>query len=147
MHILSSTVTAKPVLTGPVVLPQKLSPAIATTEVLNLGDHFLGSTLRTAAGVATADWVTRHLYPNQSDKRKHALAGGITAGIGGGITMALTQNQWAGAVAGLALGTIAGAGKEIYDKVTGKGTPDRHDFYATVLGSAVVSVAIAIPIR
>lgn len=142
MQIQSLTVAPLTQTSGYVVTSQKL---VASTTAVSAVDHFLGTTVRTTAGIATADWVTRQLYPGQSDKRKHAVVGGAIAGVGGGITIALTHNNWVGALTGLALGTVAGAAKEIRDKITGNGTPDRHDFYATVLGAAAVSTALLIP--
>lgn len=39
-----------------------------------------------------------------------------------------------GAIPGLAAAALIGMVKEIYDKVSGKGTPDVYDFVATVVG-------------
>ena len=39
--------------------------------------------------------------------------------------------------AGLACSFVAGGGKEVYDRVSGKGAPDVKDMYATWLGGFV----------
>lgn len=42
-----------------------------------------------------------------------------------------------GMVAGILFSAIIGAAKEVYDRVTKKGTPDVLDFVATAAGGAV----------
>ena len=42
-----------------------------------------------------------------------------------------------GVVAGILFSAIIGAAKEVYDRVTKKGTPDVLDFVATAAGGAV----------
>jgi hypothetical protein len=106
-----------------------------------------GSMAAAGAGLYAGDWAARALYPGQEDKRKHALVGGVISGVGGAAVTAVTKNRLLGALAGIALGTAAGAAKEIYDKTSGKGTPDVRDFYATALGAVTVGVTLTIPFR
>lgn len=68
------------------------------------------------------------------DKKKHFVAGfGITAIV----------SLFFGYIIGALITILAAAGKELYDKVTGKGTPELLDFVATVLG-AVAAIAISV---
>jgi len=109
---------------------------------VTLGGEIL-SVAKIGVGILAADQLTKKLYPNQADKRKHAVVGGLISGVAGKVTTVITGNKIAGMLIGIGAGTVAGAAKEIRDKVTGKGTPDIHDFYATVLGATTVGVAIA----
>jgi hypothetical protein len=59
------------------------------------------------------------------DKALHAL---------GGVILFAAGHYIFGWQAGLGLAIAIGAAKEIYDKVSGKGTPDPMDFVATALG-------------
>jgi len=43
------------------------------------------------------------------------------------------------------LGLIAGAGKEIYDKTTGRGYPDLEDFIYTLAGAYLGTLIAIIP--
>lgn len=68
------------------------------------------------------------------DKKKHFVAGfAITAIV----------SLFFGYIIGVIVAVIAAAGKELYDKVTGTGTPELLDFVATVLG-AVAAIAISV---
>lgn len=62
------------------------------------------------------------------DKQKHLVAGFIVAA-----TVSLLLGVWVG----VAAATLAGAGKEIYDKASGKGTPELADFLFTVAGALI----------
>jgi hypothetical protein len=72
------------------------------------------------------------------DKIKHFLAGSISSIS---TAPALIYNDrsvyWA-----VLSAVIIGAAKEIYDKVSKKGTPDLWDFIATSLGGIVVAIII-----
>lgn len=63
-----------------------------------------------------------------ADKANHALYGAVAASLGGMHSVA----------AGAALCALLGAGKEAYDRVSRKGTPDINDALATLAGGAVV---------
>ena len=63
------------------------------------------------------------------DKKAHFLAGAAIAS-----TVAL----YAGLEVGLIACLVIGVGKEVYDKASGKGTPDIWDAVATMLGSIVL---------
>lgn len=63
----------------------------------------------------------------QEDKKKHFVAGFIIAAV---------VSLFFGYIAGAAAAIVAGIGKEVYDKVTGKGTPEVLDFLATATGAA-----------
>ena len=68
------------------------------------------------------------------DKKKQFAAGfAITAVV----------SLFFGYIVGAIAAVIAAAGKELYDKATGKGTPEILDFVATVLG-AVAAVATSV---
>ena len=68
------------------------------------------------------------------DKQLHFFSGGMLAGL----LMPLGfEVAWAGVV-------LAGIGKEVYDKVSGKGTPEWKDAFATIVGGSVVVVTTVI---
>lgn len=62
------------------------------------------------------------------DKALHALGGCILFAIG---------HYFVSWQAGIILATTIGAAKEIYDKVSGKGTPDVMDLVATMAGGCL----------
>lgn len=95
-------------------------------------------------GLAAGDIMTKELYPGMKDKRLHSIAGGLISGVTGEVTTALTDKKWLGVLAGITAGVVAGALKEFRD-TKGFGTPDKHDFYATALGSATVGLSLTIP--
>ena len=64
------------------------------------------------------------------DKKLHLAAGAIIA----------LATLWLNPITSMALVVLAGVGKEIYDKVSGKGTPEVMDAVATVIGGAVVII-------
>ena len=66
------------------------------------------------------------------DEKAHFFAG---AAIASAVALYTTP------LYGLAAGVIAGAAKEIYDRM-GYGTPDAKDFLATALGATVVLPAL-----
>jgi len=66
------------------------------------------------------------------DKLLHMVAGGAISCVA--VWFLGTHGVW--------LGLIAGAVKEIRDKVTGKGTPEFLDFAATALPSIFIYIAI-----
>ncbi len=68
------------------------------------------------------------------DKRKHFIAG---------FGIAIVASLSVGYLIAVILAILAGAGKEIYDKVTGKGTPEFLDFVATVVG-AIAAIATSV---
>lgn len=70
------------------------------------------------------------------DKKQHFLAGFAITAI---------TSIFFGYIVGVVVAILASAGKEIYDKVTGKGTPELLDFVATVVGSvAAVATSVAV---
>lgn len=72
----------------------------------------------------------------QQDKKKHFVAGyAIT------IVVSILLGYIVGALASI----VAGVGKEVYDKVSGKGTPELLDVVATATG-AVAAVATSVAI-
>ena len=62
------------------------------------------------------------------DKKLHIAAGFIIGSIGACL--------W-GAPFGFGLAVLAGLGKEVYDKISGKGTPEAFDSLATVVGGFI----------
>ena len=66
------------------------------------------------------------------DKKKYFVAGfAITAIV----------SLFFGYIIGVIVAVIAAAGKELYDKVTGTGTPEVLDFVATIVGAAAAVIA------
>jgi uncharacterized membrane-anchored protein YitT (DUF2179 family) len=70
--------------------------------------------------------ITQFIAP---DKLKHLAVGFVLSVVG----IVLFKIP----VAGLILAGVAGVAKEVYDKVSGKGTPDVYDAVATIAGGAV----------
>lgn len=70
----------------------------------------------------------------QEDKKKHFVAGFIITAV---------ISLFFGYLVGAAAAIVAGIGKEVYDKVTGKGTPEALGFVATAAG-AVTAIAISL---
>lgn len=68
------------------------------------------------------------------DKRKHFIAG---------FTICAFASLSVGYLLGFVIALLAGAGKEVYDRVTGKGTPEFKDFLFTAFG-AIVSVVLSV---
>jgi len=64
------------------------------------------------------------------DKQLHFFSGGMLAGL---LMPFGFEVAWLGVVA-------AGVGKEVYDKVSGRGTPEIMDAVATILGGSVVVI-------
>ena len=83
---------------------------------------------------------------NEPDKTKHFMAGtiiafivGVIAGILYGIRAGVVPGMAIGFISGFVVGSVVGILKEVYDKKTGKGTPERMDWYATTYGSIMGS--------
>ena len=72
----------------------------------------------------------------QQDKKKHFVAGFATTTV---VSLLL------GYIVGALASVIAGVAKEVYDKVSGKGTPELLDVVATVTG-AVAAVATSVAV-
>jgi hypothetical protein len=53
----------------------------------------------------------------------------------------LSTGVFFGYIIGVIVAVIAAAGKELYDKVTGTGTPEVLDFVATIAGAAAAVIA------
>ena len=70
------------------------------------------------------------------DKKKHFVAG---------FAIVAVVSLFFGYIVGAVAAVIAAAGKELYDKATGKETPEILDFVATVLG-AVAAVATSVAV-
>lgn len=68
------------------------------------------------------------------DKRKHFVAG---------FSINAIASLFVGYLLGFVIALLAGAGKEVYDRVTRKGTPEFKDFLYTALG-ALASVAVSV---
>ena len=68
------------------------------------------------------------------DKRKHFIAG---------FTISAFASLFVGYLLGFLFALFVGAGKEAYDHITGKGTPEFKDFLFTAFG-AIASVAFSV---
>ena len=64
------------------------------------------------------------------DKQLHFFSGGMLAGL---LMPFGFEVAWAGVV-------IAAIGKELYDRVSGKGTPELADTLATIVGGSIVII-------
>jgi drug/metabolite transporter superfamily protein YnfA len=73
----------------------------------------------------------------EADKMQHLIGGMALALYGAALTL---LPWWA---AGLALAAAGGIGKEVWDKLTGRGTPEVMDAVATVLGGLVLIVIVS----
>jgi hypothetical protein len=78
------------------------------------------------------------------DTANHVVYGGAAA-IAVGLPVAvLLPGTGAGAVAGQLAGVAVGGWKEWRDRKTGKGKPEWRDFWNTVAGASVVSLALGV---
>ena len=66
-----------------------------------------------------------------TDKALHFFSGGMLAGL---LMPFGFEVAWA-------VVFTAGVGKEVYDKVSGKGTPEFKDAFATIVGGSIVVIA------
>lgn len=71
----------------------------------------------------------------QEDKKKHFVAGFIITAV---------ISLFFGYLVGAAAAIVAGTGKEVYDKVTGKGTPEALDYFVATAAGAVTAIAISL---
>lgn len=108
--------------------------------------------------VALSFKAAKILAPDRTDWQKHFVAGAIISGA----TILTTQmilrtyartRGWSdtkinilSSLAGLITSIAAGAGKEIYDRASGRGTPEFRDAMYTAAGGAMVSFAVVIPL-
>ena len=65
------------------------------------------------------------------DKQLHIFSGGFLAAL---LLPFGFEVAWAGVV-------IAALGKEVYDRVSGRGTPELADSFATIVGGSVVVIS------
>lgn len=70
------------------------------------------------------------------DKKEHFIAGAIL-GVGG----SFITNDTHPIINSIIVASVAGIGKEVYDKTTGLGVYDRKDIYYTFAGGVVSGVA------
>lgn len=75
-----------------------------------------------------------------TDKQLHAIAGLFIAWLGCLACLIVGWPTWPG----LALAVLAGAGKELYDKKSGRGTPEAADFLATCAGGLIAWIIIGL---
>jgi len=64
------------------------------------------------------------------DKLLHFFSGGFLAAL---LLPFGFEWAWLGVV-------VAGVGKEVYDKVSGRGTPEWKDAFATIVGGSVIVI-------
>jgi len=64
------------------------------------------------------------------DKQLHFFSGGMLAGM---LMPFGFEVAWTGVA-------IAGVGKELYDLLSGKGTPEWKDAFATIVGGSVIVI-------
>lgn len=73
----------------------------------------------------------------QTDKVMHFGAGALISATTTAITYKLTDNKTASMLCGFGMATLAGIGKEVYDKKTGKGVADINDAIWTSIGGGI----------
>lgn len=71
------------------------------------------------------------------DKRLHLAVGAIIA----------LATLWINPIVSMTLVVLAGIGKEVYDKVSRKGTPEVMDAVATVIGGTMVTTSYIVIVR
>lgn len=76
-----------------------------------------------------------------ADKAKHFLYGSVAAVLG---AIVAAKIHYPAEVVAFLFAVALGFGKELYDKVTGKGTPDMWDVVATTAGCIPVAVVTII---
>lgn len=75
------------------------------------------------------------------DKSLHALGGSLMGAIGALVAYWAGSPEWLGA---FALAAAVGAGKEVFDLVSRRGTPCWMDAWATVAGALPVALVCAV---
>lgn len=85
----------------------------------------------------------------RDDLVKHSVAGSVIAVSAAVATENLVCNElntemstYVARTVGMLSGCAMGGGKEIYDKVSGRGTPDIQDAVVTCLGAAAILVPV-----
>lgn len=132
---------------------------VSTKEDATPGLRTLGTFAHVGLPVVLAFRTSRLLAPDRLDWQKHFIAGSIISGVTiltaqgiirfiarrKGIHMSETKIRIISSIAGLMMGLVVGGGKEIYDRVSGRGTPEFRDAMFTAAGGAFVSMFFAIP--
>lgn len=133
-----------------ITIQDQLSPGIRTLLML----------AKVGIPVALSFKTAKILAPDRTDWQKHFMAGAIISGAtiitAQGLLRTYARNRgyhWSdtkidllSSLAGLITSIAAGAGKEVYDRVSGNGTPEFRDAMYTAGGGAMVSFAVAIPL-
>ena len=110
--------------------------------------------------VALSFKTAKVLAPDRTDWQKHFIAGAIISGATILTTQALlrtyarkhgynfsdTKIPLLSSLAGLLTSIVAGGGKETYDSMSGRGTPEFKDVMYTAAGGAMVSFGVVIPL-
>ena len=78
----------------------------------------------------------------QKDKLTHFVVGAIVAGAAAAAAQMLGTGPGQRAAAGLVAAIAVGAGRELWQRATGRGTPDAADAMATVAGGALAAAAM-----
>lgn len=89
----------------------------------------IGDTIGALASVLRLGWL------RQSDKLKHLIAGLIVTLLSGYV------NPWVGFAAAIVVGGLKEA---VWDYLTGKGSPEWKDFFATCLGGLIGLIGIGV---
>lgn len=132
---------------------------VSTKDDATPGLRTLGTFAHVGLPVVLAFRTSRILAPDRLDWQKHFIAGSIISGVTiltaqgiirfiarrKGIHMSETKIRIISSIAGLIMGIAVGGGKEIYDRVSGRGTPEFRDAMFTAAGGAFVSMFFAIP--
>jgi hypothetical protein len=132
---------------------------VSTNKEATPGLRTLGTFAHVGLPVVLAFRTSRILAPDRLDWQKHFIAGSIISGVTiltaqgilrfiarrRGVHMSETKIRIISSIAGLMMGLVVGGGKEVYDRVSGRGTPEFKDAMFTAAGGAFVSMFFAIP--
>lgn len=156
LHFRESFLTPKAYLK---LLSQYEVEKVQTDETSSSGMRTLGTFARAGIPVALSFQGGKLLFPDRVDWQKHFIAGSIISGVTiltvqgilrfigkkTGRPMSERKITIISSVAGLLMSIVAGAGKEIYDRRSGRGTPEFRDALFTAAGGAFVSLVFNIP--
>lgn len=76
------------------------------------------------------------------DKKLHLIAGALASFVGILFGLIAEEPLWLVLVTGVLFSFAAGGAKELYDEVTGKGTPETADLLYTLAGGVFTSLVV-----
>lgn len=135
--------------------------SINASEQVSPGIRTILTIAKVGIPVALSFKTAKILFPTRSDWQKHFIAGAVISGATVLTTQGLIRTvakkrgyhlsdlkiNLLSSVAGLLASTAAGASKELYDRYSGRGTPEFRDALYTAAGGAMVSFTVVIPLE